>query len=317
MDTVQHVPGLLSHIISFLVGQPPHTNYHMDLCELQTVNKHFQAGVVNLPGYLTRVHLKLRKTGHDLLGVVDASRGKLVELRLGDAWEPYSYHTFTDKHLQYLAMYTPRLGILRLHMKTNFSTKGLECLNRIPSLTHISMPMGKVRWPSFHHITWISIFGNVSPASVTSKFIHSAVSKNVTSLCINRLRRVTAGNMETFARVFPNIHCLRLFDCSAIKSYDPLIFNSNIVLDWVRNLTTFTTIHSNLLPIAYTAFSRTYNRVFPNVSHFGADDRTMSPVETCPLCKCLDTTSRVIFRRCDECISTSFPALKVIILFRC
>lgn len=317
METIQHVPGLLSHVVSFLETRP-HSNY-VELCQLQVVSKSFRTAVVNLPGFLTRVHLKLRNMGHDMLGVVDASQGKLVELTLGEAWsQTTGNHLFTDRHLEYLTTYTPLLGFLRLHLNTRFTTKGLESLNRLPSLTHVEMPMGNVRWPSLQHVTWMSVFGNVTPASVTHHFTRSAVSKRVTNLCINRLRRVTAQNIDTFARVFPNIQCLRMIDCSTIRSYDPLVFKSDAVLAWVRNLTAFSTIQSDILPITYTAFSRTYARVFPNVSHFGTDDPVMSPVEPCPLCKSTRMTAppRLIVRRCVDCLGTSLPVLRFIILFK-
>lgn len=313
MNTVQDVPGLLTHALSFVVSVP--LDYH-EVLELQVVNKSFRAAVSYLPEYMNRVHLNLRTHALHMSSVARVCGKKLVRLHLGNMFDD-TYHTLNDTHLATLVTHTPNLSLLHINTDVDFTTSGLASLNLLSRLTHLEIPMGHCVWPVWTRIVWLSVVGNTFRPSFGSNFMASPSSPCVTKLSISRLRRVTCENMVALTTMFPSATCFRIFDCTVVRSYDPLIFNSERVLAWTRNLTAFFTVHSDLLPMSYTAFRKVFTRVFPKVTHFGTNTAYMMPVDPCAECECISLKTRVVYHRCTQCVDSAMPGLKYVIRVKC
>jgi hypothetical protein len=319
MNSILHIPDLLQHIFEFLTSEV--VMDYPQLHGLPLVNKAFADTVQRWPRFMRTLWLHMecqdaevrrpralrvpRRVTYDVLNVMRLGGGKLKHLKLGNMWgERHAKHVLTDRELAAIVDSAPRLRTLCVQIKTKFTSRGMQVLNAVPTLTSLELPLGKpsLVWPVFEHVKKLGITGRPRARPLANL---RQVQPNV-----KRLRMTLVFNLHTedfirFGEVLPNVTELGMHMCWTDRM---CVTIESPVIDFFSRLTSMHMNKCNIISGLVFIYPLEFSRIFSNLHKLV----TNTPFVYQSVCdNCVRTGPELL--RCNQCRLREYPNLRVFI----
>lgn len=233
------------------------------------------------------------------------SGGKLHHLKIGNMWgSRHLKHVLTDRDLAAIVAAAPRLRTLYVQINTNFTSRGMQVLNALPTLMSLELPPSKrsLAWPVFEHVKKLAISGRPR-ARALANLRH--VQPNVVRLRMKAVQNLYPEDFIRLGDVLPNVTELGMHMCWTKRM---CVTTDTPVMPFFSRLTSMHVNKCNIICGLVLLDSWEFSRKFYNL-HKLVTNMPFFPRSGCE--GCVRTGRRL--SRCNQCRLSEYPNLGVVI----
>lgn len=326
MNTIQHIPELVNHILGFLVI-PRNWYYHHTLSlvnralhdsvswyeHMDSLNLNMNNPHISMVQPARRSRRIKTPFSYGIMHVIRKSYGRLTRLRLGNGSHGHRI-LMEDGHLRELVRLAPKLSNLRIEIPTRFRKNALNALNSLEYLKFLHLPIDTQMHPlpQFQRVQSLGLTGIPNKGI---EFLLSNAQPSIKKLSLRGVKNMVYMDMEAMSEHFENLLCLKLTHCTTWDT----VFHENChrIMDSSRKLLRkLKFIHldkTNVFCARFFANPHFLERFCPQVEHL-VTNSGMTPRCVCDGCD-IRTSSNISYAiRCKPCAREYCPNLKLVVV---
>lgn len=327
MNTIQHLPEIVNHILGFLVI-PKNWYYHHTLslvsralrdsvswCEyMDSLNLNMNNPHISMVQPLRRSRRIQTPFSYGIMHVIRKSYGRLTRLRLGNG--SYGHRILMeDGHMKDLVRLAPKLRNLRIEIPTRFRKNSLNALNSLEHLQFLHLPIDTQmhQLPSFHRVQSLGISGTPKKSL---GFLLGNAQKSVKRLSLRGVRSMVHTDMEALSENFESVMCLKLSRCTTWDT----VFHENChrMMDsarkFMRRLKFIHLDKTNVFCSKFFTNPHFLERYCPQVEHL-VTNAGMTPRCVCYRMCAIRAHGNISYaKRCEQCVQENCPNLKLVVV---